>query len=50
MNTEIETLLECLIDEIRASGDPSEKTVFVLAKYENKYEIVRNYFKELDEE
>jgi len=50
MNTEIAILLECLIDEIRASGEPSEKTIIVLAKYEDKYEFVKDYFKELDEE
>ena len=50
MNTEIAVLLECLIDEVKASGEPSEKTILVLAKYEDKYEFVRDYFKELDEE
>ena len=50
MNTEIVTLLECLIDEVRASGEPSEKTIIVLAKYEDKYDFVKEYFRELDEE
>jgi len=50
MNTEIAILLECLIDEIRASGELSEKTIIVLTKYEDKYEFVKDYFKELDEE
>jgi len=49
MNQEIAILLECLIDEIRASGDPSEKTILVLAQYENRYNFVRDYFKELNE-
>lgn len=44
MNPNIAELLECLIDEIEASQDPSEKTIMVLAKYENEYEIVKKYF------
>jgi hypothetical protein len=44
MNQEIEELLECLIDEIELSQEPSEKTIMVLAKYEDEYEIVKEYF------
>jgi len=49
MNPVIAILLECLVDEIRASGEPSEKTIMVLAKYEDKYDFVKDYFRELDE-
>ena len=49
MNPVITILLECLVDEIRASGEPSEKTIMVLAKYEDKYDFVKDYFRELDE-
>lgn len=49
MNTEMETILECLVDEVRASGDPSEKTLLILAKYEDEYDFIKDYFKELDE-
>jgi len=44
----IATLLECLIDEIRTSGDPSERTVMVLAEYEDEYPFVAEYFQETE--
>lgn len=42
-------LLECLIDEIKDSKDPSERTLEVLEKYKG-YKIVDNYFKWLEKE
>jgi hypothetical protein len=50
MDTKIGELLECLIDEIKASGDSSERTIMVLAQYEDEYDIVKKYFKETDNE
>ena len=48
MNSKIAELLECLIDEITASGNPSEKTIMVLAQYEDEYHFVKEYFKETE--
>lgn len=49
MNTEIEILLECLIDELRHSGsEPSELTIEIISKYENKYDFIKEYFAELN--
>ncbi|MBO8160630.1 MAG: hypothetical protein H0Z24_03255 [Thermosipho sp. (in: Bacteria)] len=49
MKTEIEILLECLIDEIKSSGDPSEKTLEVLSRYKDEYDFVKKYLDEIFE-
>ena len=46
MNKEIEEILACLIDEIKDSGSPAEATIYLLARYEGEYDIVKQYFKE----
>ena len=48
MKTEIEEILECLIDEITASGEPSEATIYLLARYEDRYDIITEYFNRMD--
>lgn len=42
-------LLECLIDEVMDSKDPSERTLDVLEKHKGN-KIVDDYFKWLEEE
>lgn len=50
MITEIQTILECLVDELRYSEqEPSELTIEVLSRYEDKFDFIKDYFKELDE-
>lgn len=45
----IHQLLECLIEEIKKNKKPSEHTLFILMKYEKDYDIVKEYFKEINE-
>ena len=47
MDKKLDDILECLIDEIMHSKDPSDTTLEVLGRYRN-YELVRKYFEWLD--
>lgn len=44
----IKDVLEALVDEIKDSGNPSELTIDILADYEEEYDFIKEYFKELD--
>jgi len=42
-------VLEVLVDEVKDSENPSELTIDILASFEEKYDFIKEYFKELDE-
>ncbi len=50
MNQEALEILECLVDELEASEfHPSERTIMILAKYEDDFDFVKDYFNKLEE-